>query len=335
MMYILATVSTEIVESVVENQITNQSGNLIGIGGIVATILVGAITCYMTWKTTMKTIQQLKIAYNIQIFPILSKSVTELNLIDLQIKYKEKQLPNPCLLTLDIVNNGNKAIINPPIKIKLDEDIEIIPGYFEDIPAGYEKLWNMKKENANSCIMLLEHINPKQVVKARFFLDRFPTKELVFECATPDLVVQKISNTIESNVEKKLQVDLPTNNIIILIITVLLFFSIDYWVYNLDSFFYHFGLRDYLQSYEVVLFVMGMLTLTNIFNICGLKSIDSYLLSHLRRARIIKSGIVVICSILLFLIVFNIIHGAFIQVFIAAVIAVLLAFLLHCEANNI
>ena len=84
-----------------------------------------------------ESIKQLKISYNIQVFPILSNSVTkstDINLDDLKIQYKDKELLNPCLLALEIVNIGNEAINEPPIKIRADEDIEIIPGYFEDIP---------------------------------------------------------------------------------------------------------------------------------------------------------------------------------------------------------
>ena len=115
------------------------SNDIIGIGGIIATLLVGIVTCLVTWKLTMKSIKQLKISYNIQVFPILSNSVTkstDINLDDLKIQYKDKELLNPCLLALEIVNIGNEAINEPPIKIRADEDIEIIPGYFEDIPAG-------------------------------------------------------------------------------------------------------------------------------------------------------------------------------------------------------
>ena len=49
----------------------------------------------------MKSIKQLKISYNIQVFPILSNSVTkstDINLDDLKIQYKDKELLNPCLL---------------------------------------------------------------------------------------------------------------------------------------------------------------------------------------------------------------------------------------------
>lgn len=169
------------------------SNDIIGIGGIIATLLVGIVTCLVTWKLTMKSIKQLKISYNIQVFPILSNSVTQntdINLDDLKIQYKGKNLLNPCLLALEIVNIGNEAINEPPIKIRTDEDIEIIPGYFEDIPAGYEDLWSFDKTNSNSCNILLKHINPKQAVKTRFFLDNLPQKKIIFECPMQNVQTQ-------------------------------------------------------------------------------------------------------------------------------------------------
>ena len=175
MYYILLTAqqaATQAASAAQEATTQAPSNDIIGIGGIIATLLVGIVTCLVTWKLTMKSIKQLKISYNIQVFPILSNSVTQntdINLDDLKIQYKDKELLNPCLLALEIVNIGNEAINEPPIKIRNDEDIEIIPGYFEDIPAGYENLWSFDKTSPHPCNILLKHINPKQVVKTRFF----------------------------------------------------------------------------------------------------------------------------------------------------------------------
>lgn len=327
-MYMLTILATEMVENVIENQNVNTEGDLIGIGGIIATIVVGIITCFVTWKVAMKTIQQLKIAYSYQIFPILSKSVNAMNLIDLQIKYRDKLLPKACLLTVDIINNGNKAIIAPPIKIKFDENIEIIPGYFEDVPPGYVDLWSMKKEDTNSCSISLNHINPKQIVKARFFLNTFPETELSFECPLPDVQIQKISSINEAKADKR-QIALQKSNIIVLIVTVVMFLSIEYWNYHIDLFIYHNNLQNYLISSQVVLYIMTLLVLINVFNISGIKKIDNYLLSHTDYVTGIKIAIPVICVILLFLIISNIITSLFAQYCIAAITAVLIAFWVH------
>ena len=60
------------------------TNDIIGIGGIIATLLVGIVTCLVTWKLTLKSIKQLKISYNIQVFPILSNSVTKSTEINLE-----------------------------------------------------------------------------------------------------------------------------------------------------------------------------------------------------------------------------------------------------------
>ena len=123
------TINANVAQEVASQAPTN---DIIGIGGIIATLLVGIVTCLVTWKLTLKSIKQLKISYNIQVFPILSNSVTkstEINLDDLKIQYMDKVLSNPCLLALEIVNSGNDAINDPPIKIRTDENIEIMKAY--------------------------------------------------------------------------------------------------------------------------------------------------------------------------------------------------------------
>ena len=96
MYYILLTAqqaATQAASAAQEATTQAPSNDIIGIGGIIATLLVGIVTCLVTWKLTMKSIKQLKISYNIQIFPILSNSVTQntdINLDDLKIQYKDK-----------------------------------------------------------------------------------------------------------------------------------------------------------------------------------------------------------------------------------------------------
>lgn len=139
-----------------------------------------------------------------KIFPILSNTFTQnedINLENFKIQYKEKELARPCLLTIEITNIGNEAIGNPPIKIRSDENIEIIPGYFEDVPLGYKELWRFDKTDSNECNVLLEHINPRQSVKVRFFLDDLPQKKINFECPMENLQTEEVAynNEISTN----------------------------------------------------------------------------------------------------------------------------------------
>lgn len=305
------------------------SHDIIGMGGIIATLLVGIVTCLVTWKLTMKSIKQLKISYNIQVFPILSNSVTkntDINLDDLKIQYKDKELLNPCLLALEIINIGNEAINEPPIKIRADEDIEIIPGYFEDIPAGYEDLWSFDKTDPNSCNILLKHINPKQAVKTRFFLDNSPQKKIIFECPMQNVQTQEVAynNTITAN---KITVS-SKSNIILMAITALLFISMQQWSYYISEFIWFTGIH--LHTNETVAFIMSLLLLTIITNVYGVPIVDKYIKSHPRRSTLIKLSMAIVSIILLALIISDYIIIGFIpQVTTAIIVIVLLSLLMH------
>lgn len=314
---------------IVQETATQVHNNIIGIGGIIATILAGVVTCLVTWKLTMKSMKQLKISYNIQIFPILSNSVTkntELNLEDLKIQYKDKVLSNPCLLTLEIVNIGNEAINDPPIKIRTEENIEINPGYFEDVPSGYEELWSFSKTDPNSCNIQLKHINPKQIVKTRFFLDNLPQKKIVFECPMQNVQTQEVAyNNI--NVNNKMTIPFKSN-IILILITALLFVSIPQWSYYVSEFIWSTGIH--LFTDEVVIFIMSLLLLAIIMNVYGIPVVDKYIQSHPKRANFIKLMIIIISAILLVLIVGDyIIIRRIPQIITAIIIIILLSLFIH------
>ena len=320
------TINANVAQEVASQAPTN---DIIGIGGIIATLLVGIVTCLVTWKLTLKSIKQLKISYNIQVFPILSNSVTkstEINLDDLKIQYRDKVLSNPCLLALEIVNSGNDAINDPPIKIRTDENIEIIPGYFEDVPSGYEGLWSFSKTTPNSCNIQLEHLNPKQVVKTRFFLDNLPQNKMVFECPMPNLQIQEVAYN-NANSGNKITIS-SKSNIILMCITALLFVSIEQWRYYIDRFIW---LTDiHLESSQVAIFIMSSLLLTVILNAYGVPIADKYIKAHPKKATFIKLVIILVSIILLALIICDYIIVHFIpQVITAIFVVILLSLFIH------
>lgn len=332
MYYILLTVqqtATQAASAAQEAATQAPSNDIIGIGGIIATLLVGIVTCLVTWKLTMKSIKQLKISYNVQVFPILSNSVTkntDINLDDLKIQYKDKELLNPCLLALEIVNIGNEAINEPPIKIRTDEDIEIIPGYFEDIPAGYEDLWSFDKTNPHSCNILLKHINPKQVVKIRFFLDNLPQKKIIFECPMQNVQIQEVAYN-NANATNKIMVS-SNANFILMAITALLFISIQQWSHYISEFIWFTGIH--LRTNEAVTFIMSFLLLTIIINVYGVPIIDKYIKLHPKRTTLIRFTMASVSIILLMLIICDfIIVRPVPQIITAIVVIVLLALLVH------
>ena len=326
-MQILTILSTEIAETITETAVKENTGDLIGVGGIIATIVVGIITCFVTWKVTMKTIEELKIAYSAKIFPILSNSVADLK-VDLQIKYEDKQLPKPCLLTVDIINNGNKSIKNPPIKVRFEKDIEIIPCYIEDIPPGYQDLWHIEKE-AKSCCIQIDHINPKQIVKARFLLNNFPDEDLIFECATPDVSVQKISSVVEAKKEDVRISNLHLGDVFLIIIAFLLFFRVEEWGYYLSNVIRYSYLGRYMNAYEIIFYVIGLLLFTIIFNTCGIQKVEKIVLLNRTYRNLILIVLTVVSLILLYLIIFNIIGNRVMQYIIAFGTMIAIALILH------
>jgi hypothetical protein len=108
---------------------------------------------------------------------------------DLTIMFRNELLDEPVLLSVDIVNLGTRAIELPPIIVEAVGTTYVIPINIEDIPKGYEDLWTLERTDGDQCSIRVEHINPGQVLKARFFLDELPDAMPVFKCAMKDLKV--------------------------------------------------------------------------------------------------------------------------------------------------
>lgn len=321
--------TTQIPEDIQNVTGTTSLSNFIGVGGIIATLLVGLVTCLVTWKLTMKNIKQLRLSYNMQIFPILSNTLTkneDINLENLKIQYKEKDLAKPCLLAIEIVNIGNEAISNPPIKIKTDENIEIIPAYFEDVPPGYKELWRFGKTDSNECNILLEHINPNQAVKVRFFLDDLPQKKINFECPMEKVQTQEVaySNDISTN-----RIELFSKfNAVLISITVLLFVTVQQWGMFIEYFIRITG--AHLCTRSVVIFVMMTLLLAIFMNIYGIPWGDQYVKTHLKQAKFIKFVAGIVSIILLALTIFDyIIVKPIPQIIAGIIVIILLSLFIH------
>lgn len=327
----METLPTETTNNIVNSTIND---NLIGIGGIIATLVAAVITCIVTWLLTVKNINRLKMSFRCQVFPILSNTVTnntKINMTDWQIKYKDKQLDNPCILAIDIINMGNTSLIKPPIKINTNEDIIIIPAYFEEIPVGYKDLWIMDQTNlSNSCTLLLDHINPKQIVKARFILDKLPKEKIVFECPMPDIQIQEISNNIDSKSKSIFNINLAQKiNIILALIFFMLLFFRNQFYFLLYDFIDNNRLYEYLYPPEIIIYIYGLLILTFIINIYGVPKIDNYLLMNPKNSIIIQIILALLCLVLLPLIIFNIIRRFYIQIIIAAFTIIMLSLFIH------
>ena len=306
------------------------TNNIIGIGGIIATLIAAALTCLVTWKLTMKGMKQKKLSYNIQLFPILANHVdnkTELNFADLEIKYKDKPLQNPCLLTLEIANVGNEAIEKPPIRICSESGVQIIPGYFEDVPNGYSELWKIRKKHQTACEIELTHINPKQVVKVRFFLDDMPNGKIKFECPMPNVQIQEVAYT-DANKAALKATSYSRANLALIAMTVLLFLTIEQWSNYIADLVWETNIS--LPVGGAVAFIMATLLLAIIFNAYGIPKVDIIMKAHKKQSHWAILGMIVVSTALLFMIIFDVlIVGVIAQMSTAMLAVVLLAYSIH------
>ena len=314
------------------NESVTPTDSIIGIGGIIATIVVGLITCLVTWKLTMRSIEQQKIEYSKEYFNILSNSIQgqKKSLNGLKIKYGEKELENPTLLLFNIENTGNKAISNPPIMIK--SNCKIIPGYFQDITPGYENKWQMNSINENTCQLKLEHINPGQIVKAFFMLEN-DQNDIVFECPMENVNIQekmKINSQrshsfVGANKSQKFTIAFS-------VLSVAIFLTIDFWYYILSEMIWNFNLS--IPPIGLLSSVLAFFIITILLNVFGVNKLDEFLF---RKKLIFWTELLIplLSLLLIILIVFDVLIVNFIlQIMTALIVVVIMAYFMHLLSLN-
>lgn len=165
---------------------------------IIVTIIGCIITAIVTWKAAKANANKKALSYSLKIYPILNKKLQQqdsTSLNDIIITYNNVVLKNPCLVSVEIINTGNKGIENPPILISNREQIEIIPLEIEEVPKGYT--WKIESETSESCKISVSLINPKQKLRASFFMSHNPKEPLDFSCAMCDVQCHDISGNID------------------------------------------------------------------------------------------------------------------------------------------
>ncbi len=183
---------------------TLTTSDLIGISGVAATILAALIAWLVSAWATKRSLAKQAIGYRMIMSPLLTIDKVPGGSAALKIEFNGEQLVEPTLLSVDIVNLGNRALENPPIVIEAVGATYVIPIYIESVPLGYEDLWSLERTDAEKCAVRLEHINPGQVVKARFFLDEVPSQMPVFKCAMKDVSVTAMTSVNIGPVAEKL-----------------------------------------------------------------------------------------------------------------------------------
>lgn len=173
---------------------TFTTSDWINISAVAAVIIAALISWMASAWATKRSLARQAIGYRMTMSPLLAVDKLPGGSASLKIEFNGEQLVEPTLLSVDIVNLGNRAIEMPPILIEAVGATYVIPIYIEDVPPGYEDIWTLDRTDAEQCAVRLEHINPGQVVKARFFLDKIPAQIPIFKCAMKDVSVTAMSS---------------------------------------------------------------------------------------------------------------------------------------------
>ncbi|MCA2013768.1 hypothetical protein LCM17_19915 [Cereibacter sphaeroides] len=160
----------------------------IALAGVVAT-LVGVL---VTWTLAKKQFETKKLTYSYDIERLVKNDDPDLSM-DLKVLYRDEELPEPTLMTLEITNTGRSAVENTEIVVQLPGSTYLIPGHFVDLPAGYSQLWDIERTDAEECTVKLAHINPRQTAKVRFLMDEMPQGEPQLSCPMPNVEFNKAS----------------------------------------------------------------------------------------------------------------------------------------------
>jgi hypothetical protein len=159
----------------------------IALGGAVSTLL-GVI---ITWLAARRSQPRKELTYRVRMDSLISSRMAASGK-NLVIHYGDDLLPHPVLLSVDIANTGNVVVENPPIEVEaVGTPTYVIPGYFEDLPPGYEDLWSIERTDAESCAITLTHINPGQTARARMLMDELPNNIPIFKCPMAGLALRR------------------------------------------------------------------------------------------------------------------------------------------------
>jgi hypothetical protein len=154
----------------------------IAVAGVFATTL-GVL---VTWLVMKRQFASKKLTYSFEISPLLTNADSDLAR-DLKVTFRDEELHQPTLLSLAISNTGMSAIENAEVVVQLPGSTYLIPGYFVDVPPGYDSLWSIDRTDAEECTIKFKHINPKQVAHIRLLMDEVPVGQLSVACPMPNV----------------------------------------------------------------------------------------------------------------------------------------------------
>lgn len=156
--------------------------------GVVATVAIGLLGALVAWRIATRRDTTL-LQYSLSLSPLLPPYTKGFE--SLRIEYQGDELPKPMFLVVDVTSLGRRSVSDVSILVRAPGTTYVYPGYLEDVPAGYEDKWEIARTDAEECTIHLDHLNPGQVVKARFLLDEQPKTEPLVACAMPDVELHR------------------------------------------------------------------------------------------------------------------------------------------------
>jgi hypothetical protein len=152
----------------------------------IAGVLASLVSALVTWLVMKRKFSSKRLSYAYEIEPIVRSGDPDLAR-DLKVFFRGEELPEPALLSVTIANTGYTAIEDATVVIKLPGAMYLIPGYFLDVPAGYDLLWDIERSDAEECTIKFKHINPKQIAKVRLLMDEIPDGDPAISCPMPNV----------------------------------------------------------------------------------------------------------------------------------------------------
>jgi hypothetical protein len=81
----------------------------------------------------------------------------------------------------------------------------MVPVQIEDVPPGYEHLWEIVRTDADECAIKLAHINPGQIVNATILMDEVPIAMPDFRCPMANVLIKEIKPVEMATILRKLR----------------------------------------------------------------------------------------------------------------------------------
>ena len=278
--------------------------SLLSATNILVTVLVGIISAIVTWKAAKANINERSLSYSLKIYPILNnrfQSKDKSPWQNIKITYNDVTLANPCLVSVEIINTGNKRIENPPILISNTENIEMIPLEVEEVPIGY--IWKIESENLGACKISASLINPKQKLRASFFMSRNPQKPLQFSCAMCDLKCHQISGNTDDNEMKHTPIKLPYG-VVLGIFSALLLIVFQTGIMSIVSRFFAIKYNVVPEFFEIYLLSIPMVALLLCYIVPN--RVNAFIMRHRIEFSVVAVILILISTFLLYLILNNI-----------------------------